>query len=95
MSDQRYNGWHNYETWLFNLWFDNVFSEDAEDVWEQSDHDANEAGAQLAEYIESFAEEFVFSEHNSAGFVSDILGYAQQAIDYREIADNYIMDLEE
>jgi hypothetical protein len=23
MSDQEYNGWTNYETWLVNLWMDN------------------------------------------------------------------------
>ena len=92
MCDQRYNGWHNWETWNFNLWFDNVFSEDARYIYQEFPEDA---GRHLAIYIEEYAEEFVFSEYDSAGFIADVLGQAQQAIDYREIADHYIMDLEE
>lgn len=31
MSDTRYNGWTNYETWVVNLWMDN--EEGSRDYW--------------------------------------------------------------
>lgn len=42
MSDRSYNGWSNYETWLFNIWGDEhgwmpMWVEDAQNIYDESE----------------------------------------------------------
>lgn len=86
MTDNKYNGWTNYETWLFNLHFDNYFEEDArqvKDVYE------------LSKIIESAAAEYVSEELQvQHGFIGDMLNSALRSINYYEIAEHYMEDIE-
>ncbi len=105
MTDNTYNGWTNYETWVWNLWIDNdqgwqeywreVSAEvicDAEIQYEwQTLEDA--AIADLAERLESecdnMAEEWMADQ---AGPFADLLNAAIDCIEWREIADHMITD---
>lgn len=82
-----YNGWTNWETWNFNLWFDGAFNDDAQRIADRSD-DKDEAIEALADYIEQYADEVL--EAPTTGFLADACMSAMQRINYREIASHYI-----
>ena len=87
----KYNGWSNYQTWVFNLWFDDFFTEEAELIYKDSD-DANEATHTLAGTMKMTVEEF--NPADNASVYSDLMGHAIGMIDFYEVAEHYIDDLE-
>lgn len=102
MSDQKYNGWSNYETWCANLWLTNDSGgcdwldetarqcvQDAIDAEESDIKDA--AAAALTDSLESYHREFY---PEVQGVFADLLGAAFGAIDWREIAENHIGDID-
>ena len=90
MSDNRYNGWRNWETWNCNLWFDNFFVEDAANMYAMAE-DANEAIVLLESLIEDTITEYLVPD-SEASFKDDILNMVIAAIDFREIAEHYMDD---
>ena len=87
----KYNGWSNYQTWVFNLWFDDFFTEEAELIYADS-NDANEATHTLAGTMKMTVEEF--SPVDNASVYTDLMGHAVGMIDFYEVAEHYIDDLE-
>ena len=96
MSDG-YNGWTNYETWNVALWLDNeqgsygYWTEAAEQAVNNADGDKDDAAIALAGMLES--------EHKDAmpevtGVFADLLGAALDAVNWREIAEHYVSDVE-
>ena len=101
MSD-KYNGWTNYQTWAFNLWYDDWFREDAKRIWDQWDSFNNsselvKANRQAIDILaESMAETlYRHSEIDDkpANFSDDMLTYAIGMINFHEVAGHYIDDL--
>lgn len=94
-----YNGWSNYETWVFNLWHDDSFAEDAQQIFDEAEpaykwqtkRDASVSD--LEDYIRQFAEDEYLPE--PASFMSDLVGAAINKINFREIAIHYIDNIEE
>jgi hypothetical protein len=97
-----YNGWTNYETWLVNLWLDNdqgtqeAIREMAQDCRDNPpsgfSHDPNAAVPfALRERIKDYVEELV-GEHE--GLVADLIGAALAEVNYSEIAEHYLSDLD-
>jgi len=84
-----YNGWSNYETWLVNMWYDQTFyglvlEEYGEDVSYDQEYD-------VAGSIRYYLEELVLEEVSSqAGFVLDLVNASLREINYREIANAVI-----
>lgn len=76
MTDTKYNGWANRETWLVNLWFGDGFAADADD-----------GVAITAEYIRDTVEEYVDSIVPSSSFVADMIDMG--SIDWEELASHY------
>lgn len=70
------NGWKNRETWLVNLWFGDMFTNDAED-----------GVAITADYIEHIVTEYVNEYISNAPFIADMIDMG--AIDYAELASHY------
>lgn len=90
MCNQKYNGWHNWETWNCNLWFDDFFADDAADIFlATSDHES--AITLLESLIEDTVQELTIVP--DSGFAADIIGQALQTVDFREIAEHYIGDI--
>ena len=96
MTKNPYNGWFNYETWLFNLWHDDSFSGEAYEYYKASESDSTftreeNATFRLADHIKSLCEELYAPDENS--FLSDITTASLQEINFHEIAKHYIDDL--
>lgn len=86
MNRREYNGWTNYETWLVNMWYGDIFNDMAENG-ETVD----------AEYIQSFVEEMLESDGAlpQYGFAADIMNAALREVDWDDLADHYRVEEEE
>lgn len=103
MERKEYNGWTNYETWNVALWMDNeqgsneYWREVAEEVYAGTDEeDVKEARTRdavtcLAARIEEAHEEAM---PEVTGCFADLLGAAMQEVNWEEIAEHLLADLE-
>ena len=98
--EKTYNGWSNYETWLVNLHIDNSEytneqkMEMAKQALIDTEGDKAEAERQLAEAIKEMVENEMLPEYIDNLLLSDLLSSALQEVDFREIAENALIDLE-
>lgn len=100
---ERYNGWVNYETWCWALWMDNDqgthehWRDVAQEALDDTDPDdtlderRETAADQLAGLLESDCDE---AAPSLAGPFADLMTSALQVIDWREIAEHILADLE-
>lgn len=108
-TDTTYNGWKNYETWNCKLWMDNdsgscdYWAERAQDCVQRAidgqgnpyaDDIRDAAAMLLADEIENETSEGADSLTGVTGMYSDLLSAALGRIDYREIADSILSDVE-
>ena len=78
-----YNGWTNYETWVTALWIDNERETyEMRREWAQENHAAGRTTYDLATQIREYLEE------------NCLLGAALSEIDYFEIAENWLEDVD-
>lgn len=92
MNENTYNGWTNYETWNVALWLDNEqgSQEDMIDLAREYRHEEPyELGKAIKDYVE---------EQNplasDASMWSDLLNAALSEVDWTDIAEHYLSDLE-
>ena len=85
MERREYNGWTNYETWLVNMWYGDVFADMQAD-----------GNAINAEYIQSFVEEMLESDGAlpQYGFAADIMNAALREVDWDDLAEHYAVEEE-
>lgn len=91
---QEYSGWTNYPTWNMALWMDNDQGLQ-EMVLEQAA--ASKDKYELADWLKNFWEEQADEQGlttNSGPFV-DIFGWALEQVNWDEIAEKYLDQLEE
>lgn len=84
MTDERYNGWRNYETWCVKLWIDNEYAWHCEVRQLARLHagDNYDLAQAIREMIEDAAPDL------KASPFSDLLTSALGAVDWYEIADS-------
>ncbi len=108
MKDTTYNGWTNYQTWVWKLWIDNEQStyeywrEQVFDVIETAeiefdfesiaDARVRELAERLTFNMDSMAEEFMAGQ---SGPFADILNAGLGQINFREIAKSMLEDFEQ
>jgi hypothetical protein len=110
MSDTRYNGWTNYETWVVNLWMDN--EEGSHDYWlEVAQEVSNDLETptnsmtrmdeaiyiladKLKDYHEEAKDEILERSGMEASVWADLLGAALSAANWREIAEHLLENVE-
>jgi hypothetical protein len=110
MSDNRYNGWTNYETWAVKLWMDNdkseydYWSERTREVWSDTETGGNQfakdhmsrARIALSGELKSYYDDDM-SERGVPelqGVYADLLNAALGSVDWYEIAQALIDDEE-
>ena len=104
MSDTRYNGWTNYETWAVSLWMDNeegthdhwisvaedVYNNEAEEQKHFSKYD--DAVVILADKIKEAHEEALGEQLECAvmnvSLWADLLNASLSVVNWREIAEH-------
>ena len=99
MSDKKYNGWSNYETWLVNLWFDNdnysqdilaQFAKDSIRCAELHGRDRDNAVYECSKMIQNEVEEHI---PEVEGMFSDLLQSALSEVNWYEIAEHIVDDM--
>ena len=105
MKDDTYNGWANYETWLWKLWLDNdqsnqeYWAERVRDIlnsdiepqydWETVDQLRR---SMLTSELEQDCDDSVSDLEQTSGPFADILNTGISRIDWREIAESLLDD---
>lgn len=107
---EKYQGWTNYETWVVKLWIDQeegdnrYWREAAQEIWEGARADKTfskkeRAVADLSDRLKGQYEEakddMLEQTRRSASVWADLLGGALQEVDWREIAESLLEDMEE
>jgi hypothetical protein len=93
--DETYNGWSNYPTWCVNLWLSND-----EGLYNETLDKARFASRQadptngLAYSLKFWITDELLPDLG-ASFAADLLGYAVGSVDWREIADAWLEDIED
>lgn len=88
MSDNTYNGWTNYQTWVVKLWLDNEYPGFEDEALEWLEMTESVTG--LADAIENLHQE---NAPEVSGVYSDLMTHALGTVDWYEIAEAYAEDL--
>ena len=98
MTDRKYNGWTNYETWNVALWMGNdssdAYQEIAQEIFNESETEdcftkAERATLTLSDRLK---EDFEDSSPALTGCYADLLSAALSEVDWYEIAEHYVCD---
>ena len=86
MERREYNGWTNYETWLVNMWYGDIFAD-----W-QNDREDTSAQA-LEDFVTSMLEDQ--GQLPDHGFAADIMNAAMRQVDWEDLASHYELEEED
>jgi hypothetical protein len=89
MSNESYNGWTNYESWLVALWLDNdqLSHETARELATEAASDMEAGNA-----IKADVENTCGVGDTEAGMISDLINAALSRVDWREIGAHFRAD---
>ena len=103
-TESSYNGWKNYETWNVALWLDNdqgsynYWRGVAQECYDDAEAEKHltrkeNAACDLADRLKNEIEESM--PDLGASMFADLLGAAMSEVNWREIAENWLDDVEE
>ena len=81
---ERFNGWKNYETWLFALYYGDYLQE------EYLDQKESDPELDAVEFLNGFIEELV--PMDAPGFFLDIITTALESLDVERLAEILLED---
>lgn len=88
--EKGYNGWNNYETWLFNLYHGDYLQESLEEMQEQGEIlNYSDVLNHVNGHIDMLMEDMPQLD----GFLSDMVGKGVQQVDIHEICEAIVGDL--
>jgi hypothetical protein len=108
-EDTKYNGWTNYETWNVKLWMDNDQGSYhdgermAQDAWDNASADrictrleraTIDLSDTLKDQYENAMADILENAGQSASVWSDLLGAALSEVNWREIAEHMLDDVD-
>jgi len=100
MTDEKYNGWTNYETWLVKLWIDN--DQGSQEYWLEEAREsvknavadygtkADAARYSLAGSLKDWHQEQADEITGVTGMFKDLLTAALGSVNWNEIAANFL-----
>jgi hypothetical protein len=109
VPDTRYNGWTNYETWNVKLWMDNDQGsyhggqDAAQTAWDEAEAERSftreeratlDLADSLKESYEDAMADILEGAHQSASVWADLLGAALSEVNWYEIAEHMIADVD-
>lgn len=105
MSDQKYSGWTNYETWNVKLWMDNdqnsydYWRETTREAWEQAKEDRRYPSQTRKDSTLCILSEALKNYHGEntptvTGVYADLLNAALSEVNWYEIAESLVDDEE-
>jgi hypothetical protein len=110
MNNATYNGWTNYETWVVNLWIDNgecthdYWREVAREVSSDLEEPTNSMtkmdeaiyllADRLKDHHEEAKDEILENVKLTASVWADLLGAALSEVNWREIAEHLLENVE-
>lgn len=91
MTNEKYNGWTNRETWVVNLHLGEMLQEDTQEFYDEREGDIQVW--ELADRLESFVE-ILFEEEldNLSLFLKDLLYL--DSVDWMDLAEHYRSECE-
>jgi len=90
---EKYNGWANYETWRVHLeMLDGMTAEDFGISTSDVEDDRDDAVSRLSQTLGEFVYEAV--ESQASGFALDIAKSFLNSVDWYEIADHFVTDID-
>tara|TARA_E500000318_G_scaffold97203_1_gene97968 strand:- start:12 stop:425 length:414 start_codon:yes stop_codon:yes gene_type:complete len=96
MTQKRYNGWTNYETWNCKLWLDNeqsiyeMIQDKVDDYFIKSNQSSDKVISSLTSFLKSYVESS--SPELNPSMYSDMLNASLREINFYEISKSYIDD---
>ena len=98
-EEKQYNGWSNYSTWGFKLWIDNDQNL-YDSIYDHIKQNINKRFiiSIAMEHLKEIAYEMTINQYNSnyeGSFKNDLLGHALNQINYNEISQVIIKDIEQ
>ena len=97
MTDETYNGWKNYPTWSVSLLLSNdepLYREAFVRTASIIEREGGVPRAILADALKRWVTDDLVPDLG-ASFAADLLGYALDCVDWYEIADAWIEDVNE
>lgn len=91
MSQEGYQGWANYPTWAVALWIDNNqgdYEQAISIAQDWVDDEPDLATMRVADELEGWIEEA--QPDLGATLYGDLLGWAIEMVDWRELAEHYL-----